>query len=142
MTYSLYHAPNRCLLGSFGLTLFSDLSYSPSAHFTNLLFIYISGLLNGESITEKIRAEAQSKYDREIAIIFVNVKAILAKAESDSTEAYRRTIAKYPELAITLKKDWISRSFTIKQNDIDYESRSLTYGYSLYHFNMRRSHHG
>ena len=111
MTSSLHHELNRCILISFGLILFFDLSYSLLALSTNSPLIYISGLLNGESILKKIRAEAQAKYDQEIAMLSVNIRAILAKAESDSIEVYRK-MAKYPELAINLKKDWMSLSFT------------------------------
>ena len=57
----------------------------------------------GEAIANKIKAEAQTKYDQAIAMIAGNVKTILAKAEADSIEAYK-TMAKYPELALKLKK--------------------------------------
>jgi membrane protease subunit HflC len=57
----------------------------------------------GESIAEKIKAEAQTKYDQAIATIAGNVKTILAQAEADSIEAYK-TMAKHPDLALKLKK--------------------------------------
>lgn len=57
----------------------------------------------GEAVANKIKAEAQSEYDQALATIAGNVKAILAKAEADSIEAYK-TMAKHPELAIKLKK--------------------------------------
>ena len=104
MTSSLNHELNRCILSSFGLIHFFALSYSLLALSTNSPLNYTFSLLNRKSILKKVRAEAQPKYDQEIVMLFVNEKAILAKAESDSIKVYRKT-AKYPELAIKLKKD-------------------------------------